>query len=315
MTNYRDYIYAVYQERSFSRAAKKLYVSQPWLSATIKKAEQELGLPLFDRSTNPISLTDAGRYYIEKIEQITTIEKELAEHFKELRNAGRTELHIGSSMFFCTYVLPSLLKEFQLLHPQITLTFAEGGSKTLLEKLLQGKLDFILEVERPVHSRVHSIPWASEEIVLAVPANNPVNQTLGKYRYSFAEFLDRTQAGSRKPSVPLEAFAQEHFILLKKGNDIHQRSIQLCQNAGFTPNVSLYLAQMMTAYYLVLEGQGITFLRSTIPAHVTPTDKVVFYQLDDPLAVRSIYLSYAQRNTNPVQQQLIDFMESNGTVV
>ena len=311
MTNYKEYIYAVYQEKSFSKAAKKLYVSQPWLSATIKKAEQELGLPLFDRSTNPISLTEAGQYYIEKVEEITAIEEEMYEHFKQMRDVGRTELHIGSSMFFCTYVLPDIMKEFQLLYPQVTLTFTEGGNKTLLEKLLNGRLDFLLEVERPANSRIHSIPWASEEIVLAVPAGNPVNERLEQYRYSFGAFLERTQTGNRRPPVPLEAFDQESFLLLKEGNDIHQRSLQLCKNAGFTPHVSLYLAQMMTAYYLVLEGQGITFLRSTIPAHVTPTDKVVFYQLDDSLAVRSIYLSYTQQNKNPVKQHLIDFMKDH----
>ena len=86
MTYYKEYIYAVYQEKSFSKAAKKLYVSQPWLSATVKKAEQELGLPLFDRSTNPISLTKAGRYYIERIEQIMAIETEMEGRFKELQN-------------------------------------------------------------------------------------------------------------------------------------------------------------------------------------------------------------------------------------
>jgi len=311
MTKYKEYIYAVYQEKSFSRAAQRLYVSQPWLSATIKKAEQELGLPLFDRSTNPISLTEAGQYYIEKVEDITAIEEEMYEHFKQMRDVGRTELHIGSSMFFCTYVLPDLMKEFQLLYPQVTLTFTEGGNKTLLEKLLNGRLDFLLEAERPANSRIHSIPWASEEIVLAVPAGNPVNERLEQYRYSFGAFLERTQTGNRRPPVPLEGFAQENFLLLKEGNDIHQRSLQLCKNAGFTPHVSLYLAQMMTAYYLVLEGQGITFLRSTIPAHVTPTDKVVFYQLDDSLAVRSIYLSYTQQNKNPVKQHLIDFMKDH----
>ena len=311
MTKYKEYIYAVYQEKSFSRAAQRLYVSQPWLSATIKKAEQELGLPLFDRSTNPISLTEAGQYYIEKVEDITAIEEEMYEHFKQMRDVGRTELHIGSSMFFCTYVLPDLMKEFQLLYPQVTLTFTEGGNKTLLEKLLNGRLDFLLEAERPANSRIHSIPWASEEIVLAVPAGNPVNERLEQYRYSFGAFLERTQTGNRRPPVPLKAFDQESFLLLKEGNDIHQRSLQLCKNAGFTPHVSLYLAQMMTAYYLVLEGQGITFLRSTIPAHVTPTDKVVFYQLDDSLAVRSIYLSYTQQNKNPVKQHLIDFMKDH----
>ena len=311
MTNYKEYIYAVYQEKSFSKAARKLYVSQPWLSATIKKAEEELGLPLFDRSTNPISLTEAGQYYIEKFEEISAIEVEMSEHFKLLRDVGRTELHIGSSMFFCTYVLPDLMADFRLQYPQVTLTFTEGGNKTLLEKLLNGQLDFLLEAERPANSRVHSIPWASEEIVLAVPASAPVNKDLDQYRYSFEEFLARTQTGDRRPPVPLEAFAKENFLLLKEGNDIHQRSLHLCKNAGFTPKVTLYLAQMMTAYYLVLEGQGVTFLRSTIPEHVIPTDKVVFYQLDDPLAVRSIYLSYTQRNTNPVQQQLIDFMKDN----
>ena len=147
--------------------------------------------------------------------------------------------------------------------------------------------------------------------MLAFPASNPVNKELDQYCYSFGEFLDRTQADHRRPPVPLKAFAQESFLLLKEGNDIHQRSFQLCKNAGFTPHVSLYLAQMKTAYYLVLEGQGITYLRSTIPAHVIPTDKVVFYQLDDPLSIRSIYLSYTQQNTNPVKQHLINFMKDN----
>lgn len=311
MTNYKDYIYAVYQERSFSKAAKKLYVSQPWLSATIKKAEQELGLPLFDRSTNPVSLTEAGQYYIEKLEQITAIENEMAEHFKRLQDEDRTELHIGSSMFFCTYVLPELIQEFQLLYPQVTLTLTEGGNKTLQEKLLNGRLDFLLEAERPTNSRIHSIPWASEEIVLAVPASNPVNAKLEEYRYTFEDFLHRAQEDNRRPPVPLDAFAQENFLLLKEGNDIHWRSLQLCKNAGFTPKISLYLAQMMTAYYLVVEGQGVTFLRSTIPAHVAPTDKVVFYQLGDTLAVRSIYLTCAKHNTNPMRQSLLDFMKEN----
>ena len=311
MTNYKEYIYAVYQEKGFSKAAKKLYVSQPWLSATIKKAEQELGLPLFDRSTNPISLTEAGQYYIEKFEEITAIEEEMREHFKKMRNAGQTELHIGSSMFFCTYVLPSLMQEFQFLYPQVVLTLTEGGNKTLLEKLLNGRLDFLLEAERPTNNRIQSIPWASEEIVLAVPANNPVNEKLGEYCYSFTDFLNRVQTGNRRPPVPLEAFAQERFLLLKEGNDIHRRSLQLCKNAGFSPKIALYLTQMMTAYYLVLEGQGITFLRSTIPTHVAPTDSVVFYQLDDPLAVRSIYLSYTKQNSNPMQQNLINFMKEN----
>lgn len=311
MTDYKAYLYEVYREKSFSKAAQKLFVSQPWLSATVKKVEQELGLPLFDRSTSPISLTDAGRYYMEQIQRIMSIEEEMREHFQALRHTQRVQLQIGSSMFFCTYVLPVLLKDFTLQYPQVTLTFTEGSNKTLTEKLLAGQLDLMLEAEQPVHNRLESVLWASEEIVLAVPARYGVNQDLKEYRYTFEEFLSRTGPDRRKPAVPLASFAKETFILLKEGNDIHQRSLQLCRKAGFTPNVSLYVAQMMTAYYLVLEGQGIAFLRSTIPEYVAPTDQVVFYQMEDPLAVRSIYLSYARRNANSMQQRLIDFMKQN----
>ena len=64
----------------------------------------------------------------------------------------------------------------------------------------------------------------------------------------------------------------------------------------------------MTAYYLVCEGRGITFLRSTIAEHVSPTKSVVFYQLSDPLATRNIYLSYLNRKSPPVQRYLINYM-------
>lgn len=314
MLDYKDYIYAVYQERGFSRAAQKLHVSQPWLSSVIKKTEQELQLPLFDRSTTPISLTEAGRYYIEQIERISQIEEEMRQRFAQLRMLSGATLHIGSSMFFCTYVLPTLLKEFREQNPQITLTFSEGSTRALTEKLLRGELDLILEVEKVEHRQITTELWAGEEVVLAVPARYGINKSLEPYRYTFDEFLRRNEPGCKKPPVPLRRFAKEPFLLLDRENDVHRRSLQICQNAGFTPEIKLLLTQMMTAYYLVCEGQGVTFLRSTIPEYVAPTESVVFYQLDDPLAARSIYLSYAARGTTDVQRQLIDFMESKCTL-
>ena len=158
MTDYKEYIYAIYQEKSFSKAAKKLYVSQPWLSATVKKVEQQLQIPLFDRSTNPISLTDAGRYYIEQIERIMAIEEEMQRHFNEMRSVNNVELHIGSSMFFCTYVLPKLLTDFCALYPQVTLTFTEGTTSGLTEKLRVGQLDFLLEAECPLVATYRPFP-------------------------------------------------------------------------------------------------------------------------------------------------------------
>lgn len=307
MLNYKEYIYAIYQEHSFSKAAQKLYVSQPWLSSVVKKVEQEIKTPIFDRSTNPISLTPAGEYYIQQVEKVMEIEEEMRSHFA-LLNSPETQLHIGSSMFFCTYVLPRLFQEFREENPQITLTLTEGGSTAMAEKLLEHKLDFFLEAEPLQNAKIQSVAWCTEEIVLAVPARFSINQKLSKYRYSFDELLKRNEPGGKKPAVPLDAFREEPFLLLQKGNDSYLRSLQLCEHAGFTPKVSVFLTQMMTAFYLVCEGQGISFLRSTIPEYVAPTESVVFYQLDDPIATRPIYLSSLRQHANSVQQKLIDFM-------
>lgn len=313
MLDYKEYIYAVYQERSFSKAAKKLYVSQPWLSATVKKVEQELKLPLFDRNTKPISLTEAGEYYIRQVERIMEIEGEMRQAFSEMSASRCTSLHIGSSMFFCTYVLPNLLNDFREQNPQVTLTFTEGASPILAEQLLDGKLDFLLESDPPDNQGLNSVVWATEELALAVPADYPVNRELERYSYTFDQFLQRNQPGQRKPPVPLTAFSKASFMLLNQGNDSYTRTQALCRNAGFTPNVSLYLTQMMTAYYLVCEGRGVTFLRSTIPQYVSPTDAVVFYTLGDPLATRNIYLSYRKKPSSPVQRRLIDYMLGKDT--
>jgi DNA-binding transcriptional LysR family regulator len=309
MFHYKDYIYAIYQERSFSKAAQKLYVSQPWLSSVVKKVEQEIQAPLFDRSTTPISLTEAGRYYIEQTEKVIAIERATRAHFRTLANG--TQLHIGSSMFFCTYVLPRLMEEFKALYPQIVLYFTEGDNQALTQKLLEHKLDFFLEVEPLEGSKFQSIAWSTEELVLAVPARLSINQTLEAYRYTFNELLKRDEPGGRKPPVPLRAFEAEPFLMLTPGNDSYTRGMELCRHADFTPRVSAFLTQMMTAYYLVCEGQGVAFLRSTIPEYVIPTDSVFFYQLGDPAAVRDIHLSYLKQNMSPVRQKLLNFMRSH----
>ena len=193
----------------------------------------------------------------------------------------------------------------------MTLTLAEGGSAAMAEKLLARKLDFFLEAEPLQHPKLQSVAWCTEELVLAVPARFSINEALKDYCYSFDGLLKRNEPGGKKPAVPLEAFREEPFLLLQKENDSYRRSMQLCEHAGFVPQTPVFLSQMMTAFYLVCEGQGVSFLRSTIPEYVSPTESVVFYQLDDPIALRPIYLSYLKQPASPVQQKLIDFMCSH----
>ena len=312
MFRYKDYIIAVAEQRSFSKAAGLLHTSQPWLSTKVKEIEQQLGLELFDRSTSPPGLTEAGAFYVEQAKKILLIEEESRQHFSQLRRSMNETLSIGSSMFFCTYLLPQLLQHFQEEHPELTLTFSETEPGTQTEKLLSGELDVTLAVDRADHPEIATVPWMREEIVLAVPARYQINGELKEYAYDFDAFLKRNEPGGRKKPVPLIRFLNIPFLLLNERNDIHARTRMICEHAGFSPKVKLVLSQMMTAYYLVCEGQGITLLRDAIPEYVEPNDSVVFYQLDDPLAFRSIYLSYPLKKLPAIHRELIEYLVSKG---
>ena len=266
-------------------------------------------MQLFNRSTNPISLTEAGKYYIEQTEKILEIENNMKEHFSELLKDAHDSLNIGSSMFFCSYILPDIVDAFRERHPNLTITLSEGGSSIISEKIIRGEVDFLLETESLDKTVFESVPWRTEKIVLAVPAQLNLNEKLINFRYTFDELQNDDYAEPTKPVIDPAVFQNEYFLLLKKGNDIHNRSLSICKEAGFVPKVSIYVEQMMTAYYLVCENKGLAFLRSTILHCIPSTDKVFFYRLGVPKAERYIYLSYKKNFAlSQIQQDFVDFM-------
>ena len=98
----KRYVYEVYRQRSFSRAAKALYISQPSLSLMVRKAEERIGSPLFDRSTSPIGLTEAGRMYIRAVEQVMEIENSFQEYLDDAENCLTGVLSLGGTTFFAS---------------------------------------------------------------------------------------------------------------------------------------------------------------------------------------------------------------------
>lgn len=107
-----NYVYTVWKHRSFSKAARELYLTQPALSAAVKRVETKLGLPLFDRASKPLQLTEAGMLYIEKAEQIRRLEQELQAQVDDLHDNSTGTLRIGTTHYFNVYVLPPVLRQY-----------------------------------------------------------------------------------------------------------------------------------------------------------------------------------------------------------
>ena len=121
-----EYVLAVSQEGNFSRAAQRLYISQPALSAAIKKIENELhGIPLFDRSVSPIVLTREGRYWLEKARLINELEGEIEDHFSSIADVRSGAISVGSSSYFCAYVLADLIRKYHSINPKAEITLTE----------------------------------------------------------------------------------------------------------------------------------------------------------------------------------------------
>ena len=90
-----EYVYEVYKQGSFTKAAKSLYVSQPCLSALVKKTEEKLGFPIFNRNSNPLQLTECGQEYIRYIERMRALENEFDNYLNDLRGLKTGKLSIG----------------------------------------------------------------------------------------------------------------------------------------------------------------------------------------------------------------------------
>ena len=134
---------------SFTNAAKNMYISQPALSQSVRKIEEKLGAPIFNRSTDPITLTDAGHLYLEAMKQIMTINTRLVNNINEILNESKGKLRLGISLQRGMQLLPLVIPEFIKQYPHVKIELEERGSATLEKLLHEGKCDIALITTNP----------------------------------------------------------------------------------------------------------------------------------------------------------------------
>lgn len=307
MNREMEYVYTVYQLGSFSKAAQKLYVTQPALSAAIKKLEARLNTPLFDRKSQPLSLTPAGEFYVQSIEKMMAIQDDIDRYFSMLSGSKKTIL-FGSSSFFCAHILPRMILQFQKEYPAYSVELTEASAPALKKMLTDGRIDFTLTAEDFENEDIETFIWQEEHIVLAVPAQNPINKELAYYTLTFEDIKSKRYLDDRFPPVPLSLFKNEPFLLLKSSNELYQRVLSMCEKSGFFPKIEMLLDQVLTAYYIARDGAGITFVRDDLLPYVAPTDKLLFYKIDDSRTLRHLYISCRKGNHPAAEQDFLTFL-------
>ena len=273
MFQYADYIYAVYRERSFSKAADKLFITQPSLSITVKKAEAELGLPIFNRHTMPVTLTPFGVEYIQALEQLRGLERRLHEFVEKEGTLQSGRLAIGGSNLGMPYFVTERLVEFHRPH--------------LLDS---GELDFVI-TNRPYDDKKYDQRVCYREcLILAVPKSFGVNGMLCGKRLAPDELDNAVFSVPAARSVRLDAFAQVPFLLLSNQNYLRQYTDILFRERGVDPPVVLELEQSAESFNFARLGLGATVLSNRL-VQGGDCDALCFYKIDSRYTTRDAFLS------------------------
>jgi DNA-binding transcriptional LysR family regulator len=312
----KEYILEVYRTKSFSKAAAKLYISQPALSATIKRLEAQLGFPVFDRSTAPVKPTEYGLEYIKAAERMKEIEQDFENYLNDVNQLKTGHLSIGSNHLCASFILPLLIREFKEIHPSIEVDLIEASTPHLEQLLFSGELDFVVDnylLKESVYAR-HLL--YGERLILAVPREYACNGELIKYQLTAEDILNGKHMEQDVPGVPLELFQDYPFIFLKAGNDTRLRADRICSESNIKPRIIMVLDQLVTAYNIVCTGMGITFVSDTLIQKVSPERNLVFYKLSGPYTYREVYLyNRSNRYVTKAMQEFIGMTaKKNGSL-
>ena len=295
------YIYTVYKTGSFSEASKELFLTQPALSIAVSKVESRIGMPLFDRSARPLTLTAAGEAYIRKYEEIRSLEEELAMQLNDISGLKTGSLKIGGSHYIISHILPPFLASFSEKYPGIGIELIESGADSLLDMLEDHEIDLTFNCEKDPEEKFLRIPCFTDNILLAVPEAFALPAHLLPAAMTGSDILSGRHLSDEFPAVSAAAFADLPFVLLTPGNGLHDRAMTVFAAADISPVIRIMAGQLTTCFHLCEAGMGAAFVPDRLADR--PDGPMRFFRLDSPYAVRQfdIVLSGKRYISNAVK--------------
>lgn len=215
-----QYMLTVLKEGSITAAAKKLYISQPSLSQMIKLVENTLGTPIFNRSTDPITLTYAGEKYIEAAKKILTINDNLIKEIEEINHEEHGTIKLGIPVQRAMQVMPYVLPRFYAKYPHVKVDVRESGSANTEAAVLYGNVDLACLTTYPKHEELNYILIEEEELVLLTSRNS--------------------QLAKRIPSgtpISITEAKNEKFISSKVGHSVRDTQDRLFVTYDIQPEI------------------------------------------------------------------------------
>lgn len=276
-----SYVLAVAQSGGVTKAAQKLFISQPSLSTYLKNLEQRLGITFFERAEGRLTPTPEGRIYLETAEKILQLHQDAQSRLQSLHRLDEGVVRLGITVTRGAFLLPDIIAVFRQKHPGVTVQITEATTRELERLVERRELDFILINQSAGVKDLEYEVLYEEEIVITVPSALPL---CGK---------GRILPGCRWPWMDLRYLEPCDFILLKPGQKMRQNADQILAQAGFSPRVLLETNSALTAYNCSKKGLGLSFITDTYCVHMGyQNDGLKIFSVGSPCIKNKLVISY-----------------------
>jgi LysR family hydrogen peroxide-inducible transcriptional activator len=231
------YFLEVARRQNFTRAAEDLAISQPALSRSIQKLEEEIGQPVFERQTRSLSLTDAGTLLQSRAQQVLTILEDTKAEITDDGQSGR--VRVGAIPTIAPYFLPEVLRKFSEEFPKAMLIVQENTTDALLKSCRQGEIDLaVLALPLPAkHLEVEAL--FEEELLLVLPLDHPL---------------------LNKKAIRLSDVEPYPFVLLDEAHCLSDNIASFCRERSFQPLAVERTSQLAMVQELVSLAHGVSMI-------------------------------------------------------
>jgi DNA-binding transcriptional LysR family regulator len=279
-----EYFRAVAEELNFGRAAERLFISQPGLSRQIKQMEEILQVQLFERTKRKVELTAAGQYLKSEVDYIFNHLELTKTQLKEIASGNIGELRIGFLGSAAHTVLPELLVKISTAFPGIRSSLEELSNTTQIEMLEKDALDlgFVRLARVPEPLQMKEVHQDTFSVVL--PLNHPLAN--GNFK----------NVGQLK---------EENFILFSHdySSIYYDKIMSICEDKGFTPNITHKSVHALTIFKLVEAGLGVAIVPTSLQYGYEL--KVKFMELDKIRQKTELYVVWKKGNRNPAVERVL----------
>lgn len=278
-----EYFKEIAKTRNISLAAENLGISQPALSAYLKRLETAIGSTLVDRSATPLTITDAGLAYLNYLEKVEILGRDLAQELDDYEKMQKGHIAVGGAVFFNVTYLPSAIAEFNNLFPGINIEIIDGKIPEITNEAMAGRIDVFTTPEKSDEDVFYYEEMFHENIFLCLPPDWEINKQLPTVGANGYATLSETEFDCLKEST---------FIVLHDDQDIGRKMNALFNKHHFTPRHVVTASQTLTTLELTMAGVGISLITESTLNNYNSEKKPRAYLIDPEICSRSMYVAY-----------------------